>query len=114
MESSLHTLDPCLLLLLTNLMNKDNMSMSALEEIGERSAQEGVIHRVSFNIVSVAKWEGAWSHGQDYPWSNHGSHKLWKNQRLLDITRSWVTTPITQEVDVQQEETLWSDGSVVE
>ncbi len=55
MESSLHTLDPCLVLLVANLMGNGNMSKPALV-VHQGSAQEG-IHRVSFDVMSFTKWE---------------------------------------------------------
>ena len=47
-ESSLHTLDPCVMLLMTSLMGKGNVSQP-VSAVHERSTQEGV-HRVSFNV----------------------------------------------------------------
>jgi len=55
MESSLYTLDPCLMLLLTSLMGKGNVNKPSLV-VYERSVQEGV-HRLSFIVMLFAKWE---------------------------------------------------------
>jgi len=55
MESSLHTLDPCLALLVANLMGKSNMSKPALA-VHQENVQER-IHRVSFGVMSFTEWE---------------------------------------------------------
>ncbi len=55
MESSLHTLDPCLVLLVAYLMGKGNTSKPVLA-VHQGSMQEG-IHRESFNVVSFTEWE---------------------------------------------------------
>jgi len=53
MESSLHTLDPCLALMVSYLMGKGNMSKPALV-VCQGSMQEG-IHIVSFDVMSYAE-----------------------------------------------------------
>ncbi len=55
MESSLHTLDPCLTLLVAYLMGKGNMSKPALA-VHQGGMQKG-IYRVSFDVVLFTEWE---------------------------------------------------------
>jgi len=55
MESSLHTLDACLALLLSYLTGKGNMGKPSLA-VGKGGMQKGV-HSVLFDVMLFTKWE---------------------------------------------------------
>jgi len=107
MESSLHTLDPCLALLVAYLMGKSNMSKPALA-VHQGGIQEG-IHRMSFNLVSFTEWEVLETkcklgvevlHSLELCSAGNTFHCLVmyhafsEDTQAIDIAKRWVTTPV--------------------
>ncbi len=115
--NSLHTLDPCLALLVAYLMGKGNMSKPALA-VHQGGMQEG-IHRVSFNIVSFTEWEVLKAECKlgvevlcNLELGSMGNafnclvmdHTILEDPQVGDIAMRWETTLVAQEVAVNQEE----------